>query len=148
MRHPFWCCGIPTEIPWKPFCGWWSMSFWNLLESTPARITLIESINKWNQILFIISNYKLEIWICSQPRKDINSQSNLYDILTLDYTILFPTESTNYILGIHSTFSSSRLWPFHASIKQLYFPLHLSLTRFHHHKNTRTNFRIYKMSVT
>ena len=22
-RYPLWCCGIPTKIPWKPFCNWW-----------------------------------------------------------------------------------------------------------------------------
>ena len=48
---------------------------WNLLESTPARIPLINSSHKWTRILFIISNSKLEIWLCSQPRIDLNSKS-------------------------------------------------------------------------
>ena len=55
----------------------------NLSESTPYKILLIELSQKSTQILFIISNYKLVIWICSQSRIDVNSQSNLYDILTL-----------------------------------------------------------------
>ena len=25
MRKPFWCCGIPTEIPQNPFYDWWHM---------------------------------------------------------------------------------------------------------------------------
>ena len=56
---------------------------WNLLESTPARITLIKSSHKWTQILFIISNSKLGIWLCRQPRIDIKSQSKFYDVLTI-----------------------------------------------------------------
>ena len=66
----------------------------NLLESTPARIPLIESSQKWNGLLFIISNSKLGIWICSQSRRDVNAQSNLYDVMTLYYTRLFPNQYT------------------------------------------------------
>ena len=62
---------------------------WNLLESTPAMIPLIKSIHKWTRILFIISNSKLGIWLCSQPRIDLNSQSNFYDVLTRTYKYLF-----------------------------------------------------------
>ena len=61
---------------------------WNLLESTPARITLIKSSHKWNQILFIISNSKLGICLCSQTRVDINWKSNFYDVLTIPYKYL------------------------------------------------------------
>ena len=50
---------------------------------------MIESRHKWTQILFIISNPKLEIYICSQPTIDVNSQSNLYNIIFLDHTRLF-----------------------------------------------------------
>ena len=60
----------------------------NLLESTPSRIPLIKSGHKWTQILFIISNSKLGIWICSQPRIDLNSQSNFYYVLTRPYKYL------------------------------------------------------------
>ena len=56
--------------------------FWNLLESTPARIPLIKLSHKWTQMIFIISNSKLGIWLCSHPRIDINSQSKIYDVLT------------------------------------------------------------------
>ena len=124
----------------------YSMQCWNLLEPTPYRITFIELTHKWNLILFIISNSKLGICIYSQPIIDISSQSNLYDVLTLDYTRLFTTQSTNYIPGTHSTYSSSVLWPFHAIIKNISFPLHFLLTRAHRHDNTGTNFRISKMS--
>ena len=58
---------------------------WTLLESNPATIPLIKSSYKWTRILFIISNSKLGIWLCSQPRIDINSQSNFYDALTRPY---------------------------------------------------------------
>ena len=64
---------------------------WNLLESTPATIPLIKSSHKWNRILFIISNTKLGIWICSQPIIDLNSQSNFYDVLTRPYKYLSNT---------------------------------------------------------
>ena len=67
---------------------------WNLLESTPARIPLIKSSHKWNQMLFIISNSKLGIWLCSQPRININSKSNFYDVLTIPYKYLSNTLST------------------------------------------------------
>ena len=48
---------------------------WNLLESTPANIPFIKSSHKWTQILFIISNSKLGIWLCSQPRLHLNSET-------------------------------------------------------------------------
>ena len=66
---------------------------WNLPESTPARIPLIKSSHKWTQILSIIPNYKIGIWLCIQPRIDLNSQSNFYDVLTLDHTSTCPTQS-------------------------------------------------------
>ena len=61
---------------------------WNLLESTQARIPLIKSSHKWTRMLFIISNSKLGIWLCSQPIVDLNSQSNFYDFLTRTYKYL------------------------------------------------------------
>ena len=66
---------------------------WNLLESTPDRIPLIKSSHKWARMLFIISNSKLGIWLCNQPRIDINSQSNFYDVLTTPYKYLSNTRS-------------------------------------------------------
>ena len=71
---------------------------------------MIGSGNKCTLIIFIISNSKLGIWICNQPIIDINPKSNLYDVLTLDHTILFPAQSTNYILGTHYTIISYRRW--------------------------------------
>ena len=67
-----------------------------MLESTPARILLIKSSHKWTQMLFIISNSNLGIWICSQPRIDLNSQFNFYDVLTRPYKCLSNTLSTHY----------------------------------------------------
>ena len=64
---------------------------WKLLESTRAMIPLIKSSHKWTRIIFIISNSKLVIWICSQPRIDLNSQSNFYDALTRPYKYLSNT---------------------------------------------------------
>ena len=61
------------------------------------RIPLIKSSHKLTRILFIISNSKLGIWLCSQPRIDLNSQSNFYDVLTRPYKYLsntLPTLST------------------------------------------------------
>ena len=40
------------------------------------------------------SDSKLLIWVCSQDRIDLNSQSNFYDVLTLDHTSTCPTQST------------------------------------------------------
>ena len=102
---------------------------------------------KWSKKLFDISDSKLIIGILSQPILYVTSQFILYDGLTLQYTIMFPTQSTNYILLIYSTCSSSRLSPFHTSIKKLSSPLHQSLTRDHCHNSTRTIFRISRMSV-
>ena len=80
---------------------------WNLLESTQARITLIKSIHKWTQMLFIISNSKIGIWLCSQPRIDLNSQSNFYDVLTRPYKYLVQqTIKTLYKKNMHSTQST------------------------------------------
>ena len=81
---------------------------WNLLESTSDRIPLIKSSHKWTRMLFIISNSKLEIWLCSQPRIDLNSQSNFYDVLTRPYKYLvqhtintiYQTKFTQY--NLHS----------------------------------------------
>ena len=67
---------------------------WNLLESTPSRITLIKSIHKRTRSLFIISNSKHGIWIFSQPRIYPNSRSNLYDVLTIDHKRIFPNKCT------------------------------------------------------
>ena len=61
---------------------------WNLLGSTTSRIPLIKSSHKWTRMLFIISNSKLGIRLCSQPRIDLNSQSNFYDVLTRPYIYL------------------------------------------------------------
>ena len=66
----------------------------NLLESTPAMIPLIKSSHKLTQILFIISNSKLGIWLCSQPRIDLNSQSKFYYVPTRPYKYLSNTLST------------------------------------------------------
>ena len=78
-----------------------------MLESTPDRIPLIELSHKWTQILFIISNSKLGIWIFSQTRIDVNTQSKLYDVLTLHHTRLFPknpqTTYLEYILHLVPT---------------------------------------------
>ena len=38
---------------------------WNLLESTPARIPLTKLSHKWTRMIFIISNPKLGICLCS-----------------------------------------------------------------------------------
>ena len=45
-------------------------------------------------MLSIISDSKLGIWLCSQPRIDLNSQSNFYDVLTISYKYLSNTLST------------------------------------------------------
>ena len=63
---------------------------WYLLESSPARIPLIELSHKWTRILFIIYNSKIGIWICSHPAINVNSQSKFYGVLTLYHTILCP----------------------------------------------------------
>ena len=60
-------------------------------------IPLIESSRKWTKILFIISNYNIGIWIFSQPRIYVNSQSNLYYVITLYHTRTFqPNLQTTY----------------------------------------------------
>ena len=71
---------------------------WNILVSYPSRISLIWSSHKWTRILFIISNSKLGIWICSHPIIDVNSQYNLYSFLTLYHTRLCLTNiQTTYL---------------------------------------------------
>ena len=77
---------------------------WNLLESTPARIPLIHFSHKWTRMLFIISNSKLGIWICSQPRIDLNSQYNFYDVLTRPYKYLVQHYLPNNVHSTQSTF--------------------------------------------
>ena len=59
---------------------------WNLLESPPSRIPLIELSQKWTQIPFIILNDEYVIWICNQPTIDVNPQPNFYYVLTLYHT--------------------------------------------------------------
>ena len=77
--------------------------FWNQLESTPARIPLIKLSHKWTQMLYIISSSKLGIWIYSQSRIDINSQSNFYDVLTRPYKYLVQHSiNTLYKNNMHS----------------------------------------------
>ena len=80
---------------------------WNLFESTPATIPLINSSHKWTRILFIISNSKLGIWICSQPIIDLKSQSKFYEVLTRPYkylyNTLYKTTCTEYNLHVSFT---------------------------------------------
>ena len=120
---------------------------WNLLESTPARIPLIKSNNKWTRMLFIISNYKLGIWICSQPRIYLNSQSNFYNDLNRPYKYLSRTLYKTTCTQDNLHVSSTRLWTSRAFITQIYFPLHPSLTRPHCHNNTWTKYRTSKICV-
>ena len=75
----------------------------NLFESTPARNPLIKSSHKWTRMLFIILSSKLVIWLCSQPRIDLNSQSNLYNVLTRPYNYLSNTLYNNNMNSIQST---------------------------------------------
>ena len=85
-----WCgVRIQRRTSGRSLFSWYSRTRsiirWNMLEPTPARIPLIKSSHKWARILFIILNSKLGIWLCSQPRIDLNSQSKFYDILTRPY---------------------------------------------------------------
>ena len=90
--------------------GIWQFSIYfeegRMLESVGIKfnqITLIKSSHKWTQIISMISNSKLGIWICSLPRIYLNSQPNLYGDLTIDHTRLFQpiyklhTKNTFYI---------------------------------------------------
>ena len=102
--YPTW--GVMLTILQSPWWASWEQVFklsqvfsvaslcCNLLELSPVRIHLIDLSHKWNQILFIISNSKLGIWLCSQPRIDLNSQSNFYYVLTRPYKYLSNTLST------------------------------------------------------
>ena len=135
------CLGIYCKL----IPGW--------IESTRAWISFpAQYITKFKILLGEVfqytSNSKLGIWICIQARIDLNSQSKFYDILTLDHTKdFFQSNIPNNIIGIHSTFSFTRLWDFHEIIKQIYFPMHPSLTRYHRNDNTCAKFRISEMSV-
>ena len=46
--------------------------------------------HKCNQVLFIVLNNKIAIWICCQPTIHINSQSDFYDVQTLVHTRICP----------------------------------------------------------
>ena len=107
--------------------SWCIQRCWNMLESSPATIPLIKSSHKWTRILFIISNSKLGIWLFSQPRIYLNSQSNFYGVLTIPYRYLSNTlyKTTCAEYNLHVSFT--RLWYFHAIIKQTSFPLDTSL---------------------
>ena len=59
------------------------VGFKNMLLLTISMITLIKFIQKWTGILYIISNSKLGIGLCSRPIVDVTVQSNLYDVLSL-----------------------------------------------------------------
>ena len=92
----------------------------------------------------------LGIRLCSQPRIDLISQYNLYNILTRPYKYSSNTLSTLYTRttctqhNLHVSFTS--LWYFHAIINQIYFPLHPSFKRFHCQNNTWSKFRTSQMS--
>ena len=51
---------------------------------------MIELSQKWSQMLFIISNSKLGIWIYSQPVIYLKSQSIVFYVLILYHTSLCP----------------------------------------------------------
>ena len=104
----------------------------------------------------IISNSKLGIWLCSQSRIDINSQSNFYYVLTRPYkylsNTLYKTTCKEYILQLlspsYETFtqiSSNFLF-----LYILYWQdpiVTTTLTKYHRHDNTCVNFRVSKISV-
>ena len=117
---------------------------WNQLHPVLPWLNQVKNRREY-YLLFQI--YKHGIWICRQPRIYVKSQSNLYYVLKLGHTRPCSNQYTNYIFRIHSTYSSSGLWPFHSSIKKNYFPLHQLLTRYDHYNNKHTDFRIYEMSV-
>ena len=59
-----------------------------------------------------------------------------------------PTLNTRpHYLYNRNTISSSMLWPSHANVKQILFPLNLSSTQAHRHNGTCTKFCIFKMSI-
>ena len=113
-------------------CFWWVVvSCWNMLESTTARIPLIKSSHKWTRMLFIISNPKLGIWLCSQPRIDLNSQSNFYDVLTRPYKYLVQHALKTIYMLVSPGYETFTLLS-----SEIYFPLHSSLTISYCHDNS------------
>ena len=84
--------------------------------------TFSSSNHKWTRIIFIISNSKLGIWLCSQPRIDLNSQSKFYDVLTRPYkyfsNTLYKTTCTEHNLNLVSPGVGKVLvWPSYNMIK-------------------------------
>ena len=98
---------------------------WNLLEPISDRIPLIKLSHKWTRMLFIISNPKLRIWLCNQPRIYLNSQSNFYDVLTRPYKYLSNT------LPTLSTRTTCTQYNLHVSFANEQAGVHLA-----HHKTT------------
>ena len=70
-----------------------------------VRINYIQDYLDWVESqmdlsnIFIISNSKLGIWLCSQPRIDVNSHSNFNDIIIIYYTIICPELCLLWILA-------------------------------------------------
>ena len=64
-------------------------------------------------MLFIISNSKLGIWLCSQPRVDLNLQSNSYNNLARPHkyfsNTLYKTTCTENNLHV----SFTKIWVFY-----------------------------------
>ena len=121
-----------------------------MLESTPARIPLIKLSHKWIRMLFIISNSKLRIRLCSQPRIDLSSQSKFYDVLTRPYnslsnTLLTISTKQHALKTIYMLFSLG-YETFTILSSEIYFSLHSSLTISYSHDNSWAKFRISMIS--
>ena len=107
----------------------------NMLESSPARIPLIELSHKWTQILFYYFEFQTcnLVWQSSLNRCKLKiqpiwcSKYRHLNTLSLTSSTLKSSLSTNYTLGTDYIFNSLVLFPFHESVQQISFPLHSSL---------------------
>ena len=106
-RYPFWCCVIPTNIPWKPFCGWWRI----FNES----LSLSLSLSNWPPcppILLIIGRWYHEpvaedMWaLCSIPLVLTDTLSIAVVFCLLLRLIYLPTPQ---LLSTSATCASSRI---------------------------------------
>ena len=77
------------------------------INSSQDLLDLVESQMDSNTIYYL--NSRLGIWLYNQSRIDLNPQSNLYDVLTLDNTILCPTHLPKKITATRSAFRFTTL---------------------------------------
>ena len=128
-----------------------TLNIWKVigfLELYLDRIPYIYLSNKWNWITIYIYNYNISMCILlpAYNRCKITIQL-LWCSNFKPYKTLSRTSYTMKFIQPQATYTSFMLWTFHESGGPIYFSLHPSLTRAHHHNGTCTKLSNFQICI-